>query len=317
MASPALDLASLIATLLGSISRVMQDVGTAVPRNRAVNEALGGVSAQLFVVNNLLGRTKLECDDEQLSADAQQMLAGVAEALRRNVVELDKLMGKIVPNASDSTLGRGKKAIAAVFREKDVRAVHQRLKSAAAVLALYCGQRTAASPCATVTDSDQLSGFFEVPPTRVAHTVRRPRLLEAIQRLFNNTGSGGSGVPRVVGLLGGGGQGKTQLALEYCRAARAAGTFESVVWLDASSAETVTRGFARMAAKLAPGRVFASLAAKVQHVRGILARQRAPWLMVCDNYDEPTAFPDVASFFPQPSTACSRAATRPPSDLVR
>ncbi len=264
------------------------------------------MAAQLPLVSNSLARTKQDCDDGALSPGAQDMLAGVVEACRRQIVELDKLADKILPSAADSALRRGKKAAVAAFREKDVRAVHQQLSSAVTVLTLYFSQRAAAPPCALVGDGDQLSGFFEVPPTRVAHMVRRPKLLEAIQRVFDK-GSGssgdGGGAPKIAGLLGLGGQGKTQLALEYCRAARAAGKFESVFWFDASSAETVSRGFARVAAKLAPGRVFASLAAKVQHVKDMLARQRAPWLMVCDNYDQPAEFPDVASFFPQRSTA--------------
>jgi hypothetical protein len=104
--------------------------------------------------------------------------------------------------------------------------------------------------------------------------------------------------PKVVVLLGMGGQGKTQLALRYCQVARASGNFQGVFWIDASSPNTVSRGYEAIAAKICAGQVFDGVESKIAFVRDTLSRWRSPWLMVFDNYDQPDEFRDITAHFP-------------------
>jgi hypothetical protein len=106
-------------------------------------------------------------------------------------------------------------------------------------------------------------------------------------------------------LFGLGGQGKVQLALEYCKMVRASGRFNTIVWLDTSSAQRAQRGFEQLASNVALNQAFDDAVAKVSFVKGRLARASKPWLMVFDNYDQPGYFPAIASFFPTPATAAA------------
>lgn len=64
----------------------------------------------------------------------------------------------------------------------------------------------------------------------VYHFVTRQTLLaEITSRLFSDHST------ETVVLLGMGGAGKTQVALEVCRLAKEDGRFEAVIWVDASS----------------------------------------------------------------------------------
>ncbi len=74
-----------------------------------------------------------------------------------------------------------------------------------------------------------------------------------------------------------------------------------IAWVDASSPNTVSRGFERLAAKFSPKRVFADTDAKIEFVKDSLSRLPMAWLMVFDNFDQPDDFPSVVSFFPQAS----------------
>ncbi len=149
-----------------------------------------------------------------------------------------------------------------------------------------------------------MDGLNDVPFIRVAHMVRRPLLLETLDKLFCGGGrgrpdtaakSGASDELTVVVLLGRGSQGNMQLALDYCRMARLLKQLDTIIWLDASSSHT--REFKQLASKIVPDRVFDNAEAKCSFVKGQLARMPKPWLMVFDNYDQPSDFPMIAPNF--------------------
>lgn len=92
----------------------------------------------------------------------------------------------------------------------------------------------------------QLKTYYEVPSLEVSQYVRRSELLRKIKIIFSNTTDGAPWPKRVV-LLGMGGHGKTQLAFEYCRVLKSSETHQRVFWIDASSPNTVARGFETIA----------------------------------------------------------------------
>ena len=56
-------------------------------------------------------------------------------------------------------------------------------------------------------------------------------------------------------LLGTGGTGKTQLALEYCRQMKNNGNFRGIFWLDASSRNALESSVVAISKQLLPGRI--------------------------------------------------------------
>lgn len=101
-----------------------------------------------------------------------------------------------------------------------------------------------------------------------------------------------------------GGQGKTQIALEYCRRSRS--TYRGVFWVNASSEETAIQSFVDIARELDPASSAALKDdnARVQLVVKKLERWDARWLMVFDNYDDPDRFPNVEEFIPSCKRIC-------------
>jgi hypothetical protein len=95
-----------------------------------------------------------------------------------------------------------------------------------------------------------------------------------------------------------GGQGKSQIALEYCH--RWKETYHGIFWINASSEVTVIQSYVQIAAKLtaASSRRLEDAEADIRLVKNRLEGWNERWLLVFDNYDEPDKFPTVKRFLP-------------------
>jgi hypothetical protein len=106
---------------------------------------------------------------------------------------------------------------------------------------------------------------------------------------------------RTVVLLGMGGSGKTQLALEFCRQAEKNLAFMAVVWIDASSPSSVEQSFKVIAKQISKDRHEESnMESTVSFVQDILGAWNQRWLAVFDNYDNLRAFQSrgILSYLP-------------------
>ena len=140
----------------------------------------------------------------------------------------------------------------------------------------------------------QAKSFYSIPPFRVTHFVGRETLYTRLQMLFDSATT--TSTPLVVVLIGMGGAGKTQLALEYCR--RMKGSFRAIFWLNASSRITLHNSMETAAKQLLPNRVSDTPDDAVASVNDILSRWSERWLLVFDNLDNPEDLPDIPNFFP-------------------
>lgn len=92
-------------------------------------------------------------------------------------------------------------------------------------------------------------------------------------------------------MLGMGGSGKTQLALEFCRQAEEDLGFTAVFWINASSLVSVIQSYKAVATKiLKDHHGDASSENMISLVQDTLREWKRPWLCVFDNYDTPKAF---------------------------
>jgi tetratricopeptide (TPR) repeat protein len=122
----------------------------------------------------------------------------------------------------------------------------------------------------------------------VHHFVLRQSLFKDItHELFGRTEC-----PIVV-LQGTGGSGKTQLAIDCCRQAEKNLRFIATFWIDASSTISVMRSYKAIASRLSkkvPDNSNQEILVSV--VQDTLRELQHRWLVVFDNYDNPTAFKD-------------------------
>ena len=137
--------------------------------------------------------------------------------------------------------------------------------------------------------------YFVVPRKRVKDFIGRESLLQNIRSHFdsNETGS-----PLNLVLYALGGQGKSQIALEYCRRWR--DMYRGVFWIDANSATTAAQSYGTIAAELMGRSQIEATdsAAQIKLAKGHLEKWREAWLLVFDNYDKPKKFPKVEQFIP-------------------
>ena len=80
-----------------------------------------------------------------------------------------------------------------------------------------------------------------------------------------------------------GGQGKSQIALEFCR--RSKKTFRGIFWINASSRTTAEQGFDVIATRFntAATRMFDGIASKIEFVKDSLENWDERWMLVFDN----------------------------------
>ena len=74
----------------------------------------------------------------------------------------------------------------------------------------------------------QATTYYNVPRLDVLNHVERKKLSTRLEELLSN---GGTPCQRIVGLLGMGGTGKTQLALRFCRRMKQNGRFRGIFWV--------------------------------------------------------------------------------------
>jgi len=94
-----------------------------------------------------------------------------------------------------------------------------------------------------------------------------------------------------------GGQGKSQIALEYCR--RIKTVYTGVFWVNGNSESTLSQSFVEIAEMLdASATTALNEDEKAQFVLRSLAEWEDRWFMVFDNCDDPRVFPRIQALIP-------------------
>ena len=92
-----------------------------------------------------------------------------------------------------------------------------------------------------------------------------------------------------------GGQGKSQIALEYCQRSRE--VYRGIFWIPASSKSLTAQAYDAIAREL-------KVSPDVAQIKRVLSSWEDRCLLVFDNYDKPDEFQDVRDFIPQGTQLC-------------
>ncbi|KAL8859328.1 MAG: hypothetical protein Q9178_004266 [Gyalolechia marmorata] len=133
-------------------------------------------------------------------------------------------------------------------------------------------------------------------PRRIGKIIDRPDIMIRMTSLLKQDGDS----TRVVILFGMGGQGKTMLAVNFSREAETRHIFLAIFWLDASSEDTLSKGFVTLSEliKRHEDRLFDTSEGRIQFVRQRIEEWNRPWLLIMDNYDDPGHFSNISSYIP-------------------
>ena len=149
--------------------------------------------------------------------------------------------------------------------------------------------------------------YYEVPNRRVDGFVGREDILQRI----DNALSDGS-VPRYAVLQGMGGQGKSQVALEYCRRKKDS-PYSAIFWVDATTESSVKGSFQSISECIrAETDYLPNIDARVAFVLRMFASWTVQWLIVFDNYDNPDTFLNIRDFIPQSERGAILVTSRHP-----
>lgn len=116
--------------------------------------------------------------------------------------------------------------------------------------------------------------------------------------------------PRRAVLLGMGGQGKTQTAIRYCQKAFQHRTFNTVLWIDASSETSAHQAINSILSKAEIPTSALEVERNLISFKDALTSLKGPCLLVFDNYDSPRNFSKIADMFVHHEQICIMLTSR-------
>ncbi|KAJ5182844.1 hypothetical protein N7492_000460 [Penicillium capsulatum] len=249
------------------------------------------------LVNQLDALLDLCAQFQKITApDISRNLDRVLVDCTEQVLSLEAIVIKVLPGDNDSISSKAMKAIKSVHFEKKVAGYVSVLETIKTLLTFHLTMSTfmvvqSNRPATTARDT-----CFYFPSTQRTRFIPREAILTKIDAQLKSPQSD----PRVVVLLGMGGQGKTSLALEYCKRESVAGYYKAIIWINATSLATLQSSFASVAEHLTQHRGhFSNPNACVEFVKATIESWSTPWLVVFDNYNQLKKLNKIMSFIPK------------------
>lgn len=277
---------------IGLGASIIQFVSLAEKLIRRVNEfsssadqvpkALRSIMTQLpFLIE-----TCQNLDDENESSSISEVVQGC----QREVMYLYTLIDEVLPVTGDPRLKRAVKALQSIRYQEKFELSLRKLESFKTGLILHCCQTTNNLR----NEPQALSLPHNLPPPPTSLSIPRDDIIHQISQRFDEYDRDYSG-HKIVVLLGMGGQGKSRLALDYGRRSLIDDSSKLVLWMDATSTETLTRSFEDIADRWNDRkRRFVDSNSRIEFVKAKLAGKAS--MMILDNYDYPDRFPYICSY---------------------
>jgi tetratricopeptide (TPR) repeat protein len=216
------------------------------------------------------------------------------------IQQIYKLQSSVLIDPKDSKPRRVGKALLSIIKDKDIANEWDRLQShQAALLNTYKSLPKPTPSLSLLQDSAPSPIIYEVGAQRTTFFVDRPTILHRIEEAFAKPTP--SSVTKVTVLLGLGGQGKTQMALEHCRIEKSKGNLRAIFWINASSPDALRGGYRVIAGRIQPQSSFKDDDDAVKFTIQYLASWDHPWLIVLDNLDRPDEMANIREYLPQSS----------------
>ncbi|MCJ1345366.1 hypothetical protein MMC31_003573 [Peltigera leucophlebia] len=154
---------------------------------------------------------------------------------------------------------------------------------------------------------EQTPSYYEIPNHRVDGFVGQEDILKKIDKALSDGSD-----PRYAVLQGMGGQGKSQVALEYCRRKKDS-PYSAIFWVDATTENSVKGSFQFISERIKVETDYLpNIDARVAFVLRMLTSWTVRWLMVFDNYDDLGTFPNIRNFIPQSGLGAILVTSRHP-----
>ncbi|KAJ5616419.1 hypothetical protein N7537_001533 [Penicillium hordei] len=243
--------------------------------------AFKGVSLRLPLLIEIIDRTKAQAESGKFTVSTQDALQAVVEDCNRQIESLDNIFTKILPDTSDTSWKRKRKALSSVAKESKIEQISRILQGHVLILTYH----QAMGVVTPVADKPVVDTVFFVPFTRDPNFVGRADVFDEIDRRFKSESR--------VSLAGIGGVGKSQIALEYSFRFRDLYPTSNVLWIHASTGARFTQGIDDIAGALCiPGWDDPNVD-NAKLVSAHLSDAPTPWLLILDNVDDISMLDDT------------------------
>ena len=265
------------------------------------NLAFHDLVVQLPLLINVVKGLDTQKYRELLDDSTKHALSRVLEGCLRQLRRLETLIQSISPHEAASKFEKTWKGIRSFGKDTKIREILGALTEYKSTITLHLSSVHVHSVQRPKATSEIADSIFDVPSSRLSHFVGRSSVFGEIKKTIDSSATS----PTVIVITGAGGQGKTQVALEFCH--RNIATFNAIFWIDSSSEVAATRSYEKVLrllnGKNSPEKSHDTKAA----VKDLLRIREKPWLLVFDNFDDPKSFKNLTSFFPQSKGANKNA----------
>src|SRR2546421_2942504 len=288
-AGTALGVVSSLITIADVAWRVLKRLDEYSDRTKNVPAVIQHIRPQLRVLAEKMEELRRAEKGTPLSTNSERALSKTIEAFEEQIKRLDELTAKMLPPKRDSFRVRAKTAISSIYYEKELSRIWAQLETYKTTFILHF--TNVKSDHTLKVEVFPVKTHYHYPMSIASHFVVRRRLLQDIEAAMGDDKDTSN--PRVVVLLGMGGSGKTQLALRYCQQAEAKSQFMSIFWVDASSPAATAQSFFTIAGLITNNQEdLKDNEVALEIVKTRLSTCTDSWLIVFDNFDDPTTFKD-------------------------
>lgn len=147
-------------------------------------KAFRDVLVQLPLILDSLGQTRLEVESEAIDRPTQDALLPVVQGCHTQIMELHKVLAKVMPKRTDSSLLRSKKAIQSVAYEKTIKEISSTLRNYVQTLTFHqaTGQKPSLNKVLpTYIPSQAPKPYFGVPFDRDRRFIGRAGILRQVE----------------------------------------------------------------------------------------------------------------------------------------
>jgi tetratricopeptide (TPR) repeat protein/adenylate kinase family enzyme len=308
-ASTTLGVVSSLITIADVAWRVLKRLDEYSDRTKDVPGVIKHIRPQLLVLAEKMEELRRAEKDTSLSTNSETALSKTVEAFEEQIKLLDELTVKMLPVKGDSKRSRARKAILSIYYEKELSRIWTQLETYKTTFLFHF--TNVKSDRTLEVEVLPVKTHYHYPTLTASRFVVRERPLQEIEAAMGEHKDGPN--PRVVVLLGMGGSGKTQLALQYCQQAEARRQFMSIFWVDASTPAATAQSFVTIAGFITNNQEdLKDNEVVLEIVKESLSTWTDSWLIVFDNFDDPNAFKDknIKDYFPQGTNGAILFTTR-------
>ena len=286
-------LASSIVQLLDFGSKVGARLNEFKSDSQDLSGTLKTIKVQLPLILNTVKRTQEQAQNGLVSEPTAEALQAVVKDCKQAVIQLDGILTKILPPKGASSWQRRAFAFKSLAYDKEIQRTTSYLDRNISVLtlhqvtaaaelskihAIHTSDQSLVSNVTAVSQQTQRKPIFMVPFPRDSLFVGRENILAQItEDMSVQQGR--------LALVGIGGVGKSQIAIEYCYRYRLEHPDHHIFWAMCSNFNRFEEAYKNIARKL---NLPVNSDKSVDALQVVLEwlNENGPWLMVLDNADD-------------------------------